>query len=179
MARLGELAVGALMGVNPVGEVVDETGAVLAGTLAPSDAPRYPHATMEEIRIWGEARTAAEARDGPAEDGRAGGDGARAGGEVSPEGAGLGAPAGVVPLTNTVIGCVVTNAAMAKPAICRAADLAHTGIARAVVTKRNGFAVISVKPSRPGIVTVSIKGKQGCNTQRIGIVGVFEPPVTG
>ena len=53
------------------------------------------------------------------------------------------------------------------------------GIARAVVTKRNGFAVISVKPSRPGIVTVSIKGKQGCNTQRIGIVGVFEPPVTG
>jgi uncharacterized repeat protein (TIGR01451 family) len=52
------------------------------------------------------------------------------------------------------------------------------GIARSVVTKRNGFAVIALKPSRPGIVTVSIRGKRGCNTQRIGIVGVFEPPVT-
>jgi hypothetical protein len=53
------------------------------------------------------------------------------------------------------------------------------GIARSVVTKRNGLAVIAVKPARPGIVTVSIRGKRGCNTQRIGIVGVFEPPVTG
>jgi uncharacterized repeat protein (TIGR01451 family) len=53
------------------------------------------------------------------------------------------------------------------------------GIARSVVTKRSGFAVIAVKPSRPGIVTVSITGKRGCNTQRIGIIGVFEPPVTG
>ena len=39
----------------------------------------------------------------------------------------------MVPLANTVIGCVVTDATMAKSAICRAADLAHTGIARAVV----------------------------------------------
>lgn len=33
---------------------------------------------------------------------------------------------------NTTIGCVVTNARLTKPEACRAADLAHTGIARAV-----------------------------------------------
>jgi len=120
VARSGELTVGALMGVNPVGEVIDETGLVLAGTLAPVGAPRYPHATMDEIRIWGEARAAEKVEGEPEDDGAAG---------VPASGR----SAGVVPLTNTVIGCVVTDAKMAKPAICRAADLAHTGIARAVV----------------------------------------------
>ena len=35
-------------------------------------------------------------------------------------------------ISNTVIGCVVTNARLRKPEVCRVADLAHTGIARAV-----------------------------------------------
>lgn len=35
-------------------------------------------------------------------------------------------------ISNTVIGCVVTNARLRKPGVCRVADLAHTGIARAV-----------------------------------------------
>ena len=35
-------------------------------------------------------------------------------------------------VSNTVIGCVVTNARLRKPEVCRVADLAHTGIARAV-----------------------------------------------
>ncbi len=49
----------------------------------------------------------------------------RAGGEgVSPDDAGS--------VSNTVIGCVVTNARLRKPGVCRVADLAHTGIARAV-----------------------------------------------
>nr|MBA2319060.1 P1 family peptidase [Euzebyales bacterium] len=39
-------------------------------------------------------------------------------------------PAG--PVANTVIGCLATNALLTKPEACRAADLAHTGIARAV-----------------------------------------------
>ena len=34
--------------------------------------------------------------------------------------------------SNTVIGCVVTNAGLRKPQVCRVADLGHTGIARAV-----------------------------------------------
>ena len=35
-------------------------------------------------------------------------------------------------VSNTVIGCVATNARLRKPEVCRVADLAHTGIARAV-----------------------------------------------
>jgi len=34
--------------------------------------------------------------------------------------------------TNTVIGCLVTNGTLSKTEACRAADLSHTGIARAV-----------------------------------------------
>jgi L-aminopeptidase/D-esterase-like protein len=37
------------------------------------------------------------------------------------------------PLTNTVIGCVVTDAVLSKPKACRAADMAHSGISRSVV----------------------------------------------
>ena len=35
-------------------------------------------------------------------------------------------------VSNTVIGCVVTNARLRKSGVCRVADLAHTGIARTV-----------------------------------------------
>ena len=49
----------------------------------------------------------------------------RAGGESAAAG-----DAGSV--SNTVIGCVVTNARLRKPGVCRVADLAHTGIARSV-----------------------------------------------
>jgi L-aminopeptidase/D-esterase-like protein len=35
-------------------------------------------------------------------------------------------------IENTVIGCIVTDATLDKPTAHRAADLAHTGIARAV-----------------------------------------------
>ncbi len=41
--------------------------------------------------------------------------------------------------TNTTIGCLVTNAALTKPEACRAADLAHTGIARAVEPPHTNF----------------------------------------
>ncbi|MEZ5232207.1 MAG: P1 family peptidase [Acidimicrobiales bacterium] len=103
------LVVSALMAVNPVGDVLDEQGAILAGDLAPADAPRFPHVAMEKLGGWG-ADTLR---------GSAGGRGA-----AGPEGA-----AG---LTNTVIGCVVTNAKLTKHGACRAADLAHSGIARSV-----------------------------------------------
>ena len=45
---------------------------------------------------------------------------------------GSGSPDGAGSISNTVIGCVVTNARLRKPGVCRVADLAHTGIARAV-----------------------------------------------
>ena len=49
----------------------------------------------------------------------------RAGGECD-------TPEDVGSVFNTVIGCVVTNARLRKPGVCRVADLGHTGIARAV-----------------------------------------------
>ena len=38
---------------------------------------------------------------------------------------------------------------------------------------------MTLKPSKPGIIRVAIQGAKACNTQRIGVVGVYEPPVTG
>jgi L-aminopeptidase/D-esterase-like protein len=93
VARGGGVSVGAIMGVNPVGEVLGPAGEVLAGTRAPEDAPRFPEHTMAQIAAWGEPPVAG---------------------------------------TNTVIGCLVTDATLTKLEACRAADLAHTGIARAV-----------------------------------------------
>jgi L-aminopeptidase/D-esterase-like protein len=106
------VVVGAIMAVNPVGDVLDEHGAILAGDRAPSDAPRFPAATLEEVAGWGGGEHA----------------GAEAGGAALHAGPASGADG----LTNTVIGCVVSNAALSKQAACRAADLAHSGIARSV-----------------------------------------------
>ena len=96
--RSGGVTVGALVAVNALGSVLGEDGRVIAGSRAPADHPRYPHAPMSIARAPGD--------DGTRDD---------AGG-----------------ISNTVIGCVVTNARLRKPGVCRVADLAHTGIARAV-----------------------------------------------
>jgi L-aminopeptidase/D-esterase-like protein len=93
----GDVVVGVIMAVNPVGDVLDEHGAIMAGDRAPLEAPRFPAATLEEVGSWGAA-----------------------------------AAAGSQGVANTVIGCVVTNARLTKHAACRAADLAHSGIARSV-----------------------------------------------
>lgn len=92
VARSGVVTVGAVMGVNAFGSVLDEQGALLAGSRAPDDRPRYPHAERSILVGNGEAGS----------------------------------------LSNTVIGCVVTNARLDKTGACRVADLAHTGIARSV-----------------------------------------------
>ncbi len=90
------VTVGALMAVNALGDVLDERGAVLAGSRAPADHPRFPL--------------------------------------VAP-------PAGPVPGEGeaTVIGCLVTDATLTKPEACRAADLAHSGIARTVEPAHTTF----------------------------------------
>lgn len=56
VVRQGDLVVSALMAVNPVGEVIDQDGSVLAGTTAPADAPRFPEVPMSELSAWDEAR---------------------------------------------------------------------------------------------------------------------------
>ena len=53
------------------------------------------------------------------------------------------------------------------------------GISKTVKTGKNGKVTLTVKPSKPGIIRVEILGAKACNTQRIGVVGVYEPPVTG
>ena len=53
------------------------------------------------------------------------------------------------------------------------------GISKTVTSGKNGKVTVTVKPSKPGIIRVEIQNKKACNTQRIGVVGVFEPPVTG
>jgi uncharacterized repeat protein (TIGR01451 family) len=54
-----------------------------------------------------------------------------------------------------------------------------TGLSKAVRTDKQGVARLSVKPSRAGIMLVRITSAKACNSARIGVVGVFEPPVTG
>jgi L-aminopeptidase/D-esterase-like protein len=84
----GGITVGALMAVNALGDVLDERGAVLAGSRAPADAPRYPVAAL--------------------------------------------GPPPAAELEHTVIGCLVTDARLSKSEAVRVADLAHSGVARAV-----------------------------------------------
>jgi uncharacterized repeat protein (TIGR01451 family) len=53
------------------------------------------------------------------------------------------------------------------------------GISKTAKSGKNGKVAVTVKPNTPGIIKVEIQNKKACNTQRIGVVGVFEPPVTG
>jgi len=53
------------------------------------------------------------------------------------------------------------------------------GVSKTMKTDKNGKLSISLKPKTPGIIRVSIVGKKACNTQRIGVVGTYQPPVTG
>jgi hypothetical protein len=56
-----------------------------------------------------------------------------------------------------------------------------SGINKVVTTGRNGIAVVTVQPTKAGIIRAAITNAKACNTQRIGVVGIstFEPPVTG
>ena len=54
-----------------------------------------------------------------------------------------------------------------------------TGLARVVTTNSQGIARLSLTPSKAGIMLVKITSTKACNSARIGVVGVFEPPVTG
>jgi uncharacterized repeat protein (TIGR01451 family) len=54
-----------------------------------------------------------------------------------------------------------------------------TGLAKVVKTNKRGIARLSLTPSKAGIMLVKITSAKACNNARIGVVGVFEPPVTG
>lgn len=115
LAHGGGVTVGALVAANPLGDVLDERGRVLAGSRAPVDAPRFPLAV-------------------PAPEG-----GSRSSGRT-----GASAPAPDTHqapdhLENTIVGCLATDARLTKPDAVRAVDLAHSGIARAVTPAHTSF----------------------------------------
>jgi uncharacterized repeat protein (TIGR01451 family) len=53
------------------------------------------------------------------------------------------------------------------------------GVSLAALTNGKGLARISFKTTKAGIIRVNITNAKACNTARIGVVGVFQPPVTG
>jgi hypothetical protein len=46
-------------------------------------------------------------------------------------------------------------------------------------SNRKGIVKRTVKPTKPGIVTFRAVGGKRCGAPRIGVIGVFTPPVTG
>jgi uncharacterized repeat protein (TIGR01451 family) len=63
----------------------------------------------------------------------------------------------------------------------RGVKVRFTGVGQNKVVKTNkqGVARVGVTPSKSGIMIVRITNVKACNSARIGVVGVFEPPVTG
>ncbi len=53
------------------------------------------------------------------------------------------------------------------------------GVKKVVKTNTKGVARVGVSPEKSGIMLVRITNVKACNSARIGVVGVFEPPVTG
>ena len=76
-----------------------------------------------------------------------------------------------------VIGAVVR--AGGKPVAGALVDAVGPKLRLAVRTNAKGVARFVVRPGTAGLIQVRITNKKACNTQRIGVVGVFEPPVTG
>jgi uncharacterized repeat protein (TIGR01451 family) len=59
--------------------------------------------------------------------------------------------------------------------------VAGAGVKKSGVTNGKGVAVIRINPRKPGIVTVGVveSNQKLCGPKRIGVVGVFLPPLTG
>jgi hypothetical protein len=53
------------------------------------------------------------------------------------------------------------------------------GVSKSAHTNRKGVARVTIKTTKAGIIQVRITNAKACNTARIGVVGVFQPPVTG
>lgn len=108
VVRHGDVVVSALVINNAVGEVIDEDGSTLIGTSLPDGETMWPYdptAIGRGLEEWLATMATAAAPAAPdLAEGR----------------------------SNTVIGCVVTNAALTKAQVHRMADLAHDGITLAV-----------------------------------------------
>ncbi len=66
-----------------------------------------------------------------------------------------------------------------KPVAGVRVSVVGPGIRVWVKTNAQGVALAGVHPRKAGIIRLSIVNKKGCNTARVGVIGAFEPPVTG
>jgi uncharacterized repeat protein (TIGR01451 family) len=73
----------------------------------------------------------------------------------------------------------VTVRASGKPARGARVVVRGAGVLRSARTNAQGKVVFRITPRRAGIVTVTAPQRISCGSRRIGVVGAFEPPVTG
>jgi uncharacterized repeat protein (TIGR01451 family) len=59
--------------------------------------------------------------------------------------------------------------------------ISGAGLAKTARTNARGVAVLVINPRKPGIITVTVveSHQSTCGPKRIGVVGVFLPPLTG
>ena len=55
------------------------------------------------------------------------------------------------------------------------------GVSKSAQTNGKGVAKLRINPKKPGIITVGVveSNQKLCGPKRIGVVGVFLPPLTG
>ncbi|MDR3037124.1 MAG: P1 family peptidase [Coriobacteriales bacterium] len=127
--RIGELIVTALVAVNALGNVSDRTeGLKLAGTRNPTN----PSTLLDPHEAFLLMLRATEGTSGGTGD--TGSDTANSTGDGTDDDVGA-----AQPLSNTTIGCVLTNGALTKTQATRVADMAHDGFARAIEPVHTGF----------------------------------------
>lgn len=79
--------------------------------------------------------------------------------------------------TQQVVTAKVTRSK--TPAKGVAVRFTGAGVTRSVRTNAQGVARLTVAPTKAGIIVARITNVKACNTARVGVIGVFEPPVTG
>jgi hypothetical protein len=57
--------------------------------------------------------------------------------------------------------------------------LSGPGINKTARTGPSGTASPTLRPGKPGIVTVDLRRAKACSVRRVGIVATTSPPVTG
>ncbi|MEX0593056.1 MAG: P1 family peptidase [Nitriliruptoraceae bacterium] len=125
------LTVAAVVANNALGDIIGADGQPVAASRAPADTGRYPMIDRRAMRSASRIDKGATTGAGPAAYSGTAGAGER--GSAGPgSGAGQHADTGDIDAGNTVIGCIMTDASLDKPSAARVADLAHSGIARAV-----------------------------------------------
>lgn len=121
--QLGDLKVGAIVSVNACGDVYDEeTNQILAGMLTP-DKKNFADSEKVMYQMYEQLTAAAKIK-------KAASDIHASAASDAPVSTGLSTPEGGV--TNTTIGCIITNARFDKSQLNKIAAFAQNGYARSI-----------------------------------------------